>query len=195
MYNRKQSIMISIMNKKMIMMTMAVAIGTAVQAQTLESNSDFPTGYLVTNYYDKSNTIQSIDGVLYLISDDIPIVLVKYPPMNPREEFEVPSSVRRISNNAFQGTKFLKTLKIHNTVSDGRFLKLVIGESAFNDSSIENFEVIENNEETVSHISKKTTEDRTEEGRYDLSGRKVEAGDDGVQIVVYNDKTAKKVLK
>ena len=183
------------MNKKMILIAMAVAIGTAVQAQTLESSSDFPTGYLVTNYYDRSNTIQSIDGVLYLISDNIPIVLVKYPPMNPREEFEVPSSVRRISNNAFQGTKFLKTLKIHNTVSDGRFLKLVIGESAFNDSSIENFEVIENNEETVSHISKNTTEDRTEEGRYDLSGRKVEAADDGVQIVVHNDKTAKKVLK
>lgn len=127
----------------MILIAMAVAIGTAVQAQTLESSSDFPTGYLVTNYYDRSNTIQSIDGVLYLISDDIPIVLVKYPPMNPREEFEV----------------------------------------------------IENNEETVSHISKNTTEDRTEEGRYDLSGRKVEAADDGVQIVVYNDKTAKKVLK
>ena len=43
--------------------------------------------------------------------------------------------------------------------------------------------------------SKKTTENRTEEGHYDLSGRKVEATDDGVQIIVYNDNTAKKVLK
>ena len=88
-------------------------LALSAEAQTLETQADFPTGYIATSYFTASNTIKSIDGVLYMIYDDIPIALVRYPAMNPREEFEVPSSVRRICNNAFQGTKYLKTLRIH----------------------------------------------------------------------------------
>ena len=118
---------------------LVLLLSSSVHAQKLESGSDFYTGYLITTGYDKHNTIRSIDGVLYMIYDDIPIALVRYPAMNTRTEYEIPSTVRRICNNAFQGTKFLKTLKIHNKVTEGGYVSLAIGEDAFNDCSIENF--------------------------------------------------------
>ena len=172
-----------------------LAISAIANAQSLETSNEFPTGYLETSYYDESNTIKSIDGVLYMLYADIPIVLVKYPPMNLREEYEIPSTVRRINNNAFQGTKYLKTLKMHNTVTYNRFVKLVIGENAFNDSSIENFVVIENDELSDAFHDVRHADSHKEMGRYDLSGRKVEDSFKGVQIVTYSDNTAQKIMK
>ena len=169
-------------------------LALSAEAQTLETQADFPTGYIATSYFTASNTIKSIDGVLYMIYDDIPIALVRYPAMNPREEFEVPSSVRRICNNAFQGTKYLKTLRIHNEVSDGRNLHLLIGESAFNDSSIENFEVIENHEQAATHSKPATAAPREETARYNVAGCKVSDQTKGLQIVSYSDHTAQKVV-
>lgn len=172
---------------------MMLMLALSAEAQTLETKTEYPTGYIATSYFTSSNTIKSIDGVLYMIYDDIPVALVRYPAMNPREEFEVPSSVRRICNNAFQGTKFLKTLKIHNEVTNGRNISLLIGENAFNDSSIENFEVIENHEETAIHTRPTASSSQHETARYDLAGRKTNGQARGVQIVAHSGEAPLKV--
>ena len=170
-------------------------LSSMASAQKLESGSEFYTGYLTTSNFDQDNTIKSIDGVLYMIYEDIPIALVRYPAMNTASEYEVPSTVRRICNNAFQGTKYLKTLKLHNRVTEGTYVSLMIGEKAFNDSSIENFVVIENDQKAATHVIEKATTKRKEVARHDLSGQKVvNTNTEGVQIVSYDDKTAKKVL-
>lgn len=180
--------------RKVAMMTMMAFFVTA-SAQKLETESNFPTGYMETNYFSASNTIKSIDGVLYMLFEDVPIVLVRYPAMNEREEFEVPPTVRRINNNAFQGTKFLKTLKIHNTVTYGNFIKLLIGDSAFNDSSIENFVVIENDGISSVNTRNETVSPSKIIGRYDLSGRAVDEKDGDIQIVIDENHVAQKVLR
>lgn len=170
--NLKLKTNISTMRQLFIIMLLATA--ATANAQSLETSTAFPTGYMETSYFDEANTVKSIDGVLYMLYDDIPIVLVKYPPMNPREEYEIPSTVRRINNNAFQGTKYLKTLKMHNTVTYNRNVKLAIGETAFNDSSIENFVVIENDAPVNAAHNEQYALPRTETGRYDLTGRTVD---------------------
>ena len=172
-----------------------MATALSVKAQTLETLSNYPTGYITTSYYSSSNTIKSIDGVLYMIYDNVPVALVKYPAMNEREEYEVPATVYRICNNAFQGTRYLKTLKLHSTVSFGNFITLVIGESAFNDSSIENFVVIENDGSTVGMNGPSPTLPAQKVARYDVTGRSVSPSASGVQIITYDDHTAKKVVK
>lgn len=165
-------------------------------AQKIETNSEFPTGYLTTSNYDESNTIKSIDGVLYMILDDIPIALIKYPPLDRREEYEIPATVRRICNNAFQGTKYLKTLKFHNVITEGRYISLTIGESAFNDSSIESFVVIENDQNTLSQAPPAVeSSQRNEVGRYNTLGYRTDEKNEGMQIVVYDNKTTKKIIK
>jgi len=180
---------------RQLFIIMLLATAATANAQSLETSTAFPTGYMETSYFDEANTVKSIDGVLYMLYDDIPIVLVKYPPMNPREEYEIPSTVRRINNNAFQGTKYLKTLKMHNTVTYNRNVKLAIGETAFNDSSIENFVVIENDAPVNAAHNEQYAQPRTETGRYDLTGRTVDDSHKGVQIVTYSDKTAQKVME
>ena len=170
-------------------------VSTQANAQTLETISNYPTGYMETAYFDKSNTIKSIDGVLYMLYEDIPVVLIKYPPMSPREEYEIPSTIRRINNNAFQGTKYLKTLKLHNTVTYNRSIKLAIGETAFNDCSIENFIVIENDDPSLTTVNEKEVAPRSEIGRYDLLGRQVSSDFKGIQIITYSDKTSRIVLE
>ncbi len=180
---------------KKILPFLMLMLSAGACAQKIETNTEFPTGYLGATNFDASNTIKSIDGVLYIIYDDIPVALVKYPAMNPREEFEVPSTVRRICNNAFQGTKYLKTLKLHNIVTQGRYVCLNIGESAFNDSSIENFVVIENDGDVVDNSTAPTLAPRKEIATYDLAGRKTSGKQEGLQIVLYDDRSTEKVMK
>ncbi len=178
-----------------LLFMMLCLLTSKVSAQTLEGNEEFYTGYMSTSNYDKYNTVKTIDGVLYFIYEDTPIALVRYPAMKTQEEFEVPATVRRICNNAFQGTKFLKTLKLHNRVAGpSGYLYLTIGERAFNDSSIENFIVIENDENSSSAAVSQQSAARRDVARYDLSGRSVDENAEGVQIVVYDDNTSRKVL-
>lgn len=167
------------------------------RAQSLEATANHPTGYLVPNYCNGSNTIKSIDGVLYMVVNDVPVVLVRYPADNPRTSYEVPATVWRIANNAFQGAKHLKTLKLHNEVAGRDYMSLLIGETAFNDAAIENFIVLENDDVTASIGLTPETDaaSRREVARYDVQGRPVESADDGVQIVRYADGTAEKVIR
>ena len=184
--------------KRLLTILALLMLTTAVGAQTLEkTNGDFPTGYFESSYFNSGNTIKSIDGVLYMVYADTPMVLLRYPAANPRTEFEVPKTVRRIANNAFQGTRYLKTLKMHDEVSFGNHIYIVIGETAFNDSSIENFVVIENNETSATGVApqRPDVDDRREVARYDLSGRPATDHSTGVQIVRYDDGSASKVLR
>lgn len=179
------------MRKNLFLAMLGIAL--TANAQTLESFTNYPTGYVNTSYYTSTNTMKTIDGVLYMIYDNVPVVLVRYPAMNEREEFEVPSTVRRICHNAFQGTQFLKTLKIHSTVSFGNFISMAIADTAFNDSSIENFVVMENDATSAAGLPEAPLP-RTETGRYDVSGRTTSPSSTGVQIVTYDDHTSQKVV-
>lgn len=178
--------------RKLLIMMAVTLLGFMANAQKLETVTEYYTNHLTTNNYDRSNTLKSIDGVLYFIYDNIPVALVRYPAMKSDEEFEIPSTVRRICNNAFQGTKFLKTLKMHNVVTEGAFVCMTIGENAFNDSSIENFVVIEN--DMANDVSIQTAKidsmGQTDIARYDLNGIKVDENTEGLQIVVYDDNTS-----
>lgn len=180
--------------RKLFASIVLICLCANASAQRVETTEGYGTGYLETSSYTIVNTIKTIDGVLFMLYDNAPSVLLRYPPESMRTEYEVPSTVRRIANNAFQGTKHLKTLKLHNTCTFASFVKLVIGETAFNDSSIEEFEVIENS--TSAH--KEVPQDMTggegaESGRYNISGQKVERAERGVQVVTYTNGTAKKV--
>lgn len=191
-----------LMNRIISLFALLVSIASA-NAQKLETSADYPTGYITTSYYSEGNTIKSIDGVLYMVYGDVPVALVKYPAMNEREVYEVPSTVRRICNNAFQGTRYLKTLRLHSVVTGGNFLQLNIGETAFNDSSIENFEVISNNhptalnEPTLPAAAPAATGAGTgaaDLARYDLAGRPTPAASDArLQIVRSGDSSRKEV--
>lgn len=80
-------------------------------------------------------------------------------------------------------------------MTDGRFINLTIGERAFDDSSIEAFEVVEGSSAAPTGVAKSASADRKEVGRYDAAGRKVDEGSNGVHIVVYDDHTSKKAIE
>ena len=181
---------------KTILTLLLIVASVTIKAQSLETNSAYPTGYLNTAYFSEGNTIRSIDGVLYMVYDDIPTALLRYPAKKTDKEFEVPSTVMRICSNAFQGTVYLKTLKLHNTVTYGKFTSIVISETAFNDSSIENFIVLEDDEVAAAKPSEGLTDYiRKEYARYDVNGNKVTEDTKGIQIVTYDDNTSEKIKK
>lgn len=182
---------------RIISLLLFLACATGLSAQKLETSADYPTGYITTPYYSEGNTIKSIDGVLYMVYGDVPVALVKYPAMNEREVYEVPSTVRRICNNAFQGTRYLKTLRLHSIVTGGNFLQLNIGETAFNDSSIENFEVISDSRPTSLNEPAVSAPAAAEAGaaRYDLAGRPVAAASEAPLQIVRSDDSSRKQLR
>lgn len=131
------------------MIAVCALIAAAASAQVLETTkTDYPTGYVNSSVNAEGYTIGVEDGVLYFVDYGMPIVLVKYPPMKADEEFTVPATVKRIMNGAFDGVRNLRTLKLHSTVSalypnmNSQGLTLSIGETAFANSSIENFEIV-----------------------------------------------------
>ena len=178
--------------KRYFFLALTAVMALSAQAQRLETLTEYPTGYLETAYYSSGNTIASIDGVLYLMYSNVPCVLLRYPAGNTREEYEIPATVRRIAKNAFQGTKYLKTLKIHEIVTLGNYIQLEIGDDAFNDSSIEEFVVLTGKPNYVAPTTV-TPQSPNEVARYDVSGRPT-TSESGIQIVKYDDGSGKKTL-
>jgi hypothetical protein len=70
---------------------------------------------LLNIYVDKENErYADIDGVLYY--KDIS-VLYKYPEAKTAETFIIPNTVETVMNDAFNGCKYLKSIIIHNSVT------------------------------------------------------------------------------
>lgn len=130
-----------------------------------------------TNNYRYAYT--TIDGVLYLSPIDnydgtvgLPAILVRYPSGKTNTEFEIPSSIRYIADNAFKGAKNLKKLIFSKGVAitdkydySGR-QDLQISATAFDDTNIEEF-AISGSTSNISSATQKVNKDST---MYNLQG-------------------------
>ena len=184
--------------KKFFILLFLMAIGTTVNAQWLETSSSTNLGYIRTNGYYMNSTNSSYyteDGVLYAgwnetyqNVDHKYDFLVKYPASKQNTSFTVPAGTERICRGAFQGNKFLQTIRIPSTLE-------YIGDNAFDGcESLRSIEVYE----VSSSIQAVEMDDNTEKkeiGRYNINGVKVEEKDGGIQIILYSDGSADKVLE
>lgn len=173
--------------KKFLVFLFLIAIGTSVYAQKKINDR----GYTYTE--DSDDYFKSIDGVLYLISrvnaSNPPYThtLVKYPQNKKDITYTVPNNVRTIAKGAFQGNKYIDTIRIPSSV-------IYIGDNAFADC--ENLKTIEvyTSSSSIQAVEEDIIE-KEEIGRYNINGVKVEETDDGIQIILYSDGSAEKVLE
>ena len=132
------------------------------------------------------------DGVLYFKVDynSSYNTLVKYPQNKNGSSFTIPDWVRTIERGAFQGNKYLETIRIPSAI-------VYIGENAFADcSSLKSIEVYEATAGVREMENDESHSEARELGRYNIQGVKIEEGNDGqVQIILYSDGTAKKVIE
>lgn len=129
------------------------------------------------------------DGVLYLTngsSDLYQAVLVRYPANHPAQTFTIPDGVRTIARGAFQGCKYLTEVSIPSSV-------WVIGDNAFENSSIQSFTTYESTY-TAKVNTQNTDEAAKEMARYNVRGQKLSAPEPGVNIVEMSDHTTQKQL-
>ena len=179
--------------KKFLILLFLMAIGTSVYGQTADDRGYINTdGYYLSALYSGYYTE---DGVLYAganyVSGNLDHkydFLVKYPASKQATSFTIPAGTYRICRGAFQGNKFLQTIRIPSTVKS-------IGDNAFDGcESLTSIEVYE----ASSAIPAVEMDDNTEKkeiGRYNINGVKVEEKDGGIQIILYSDGSADKVLE
>lgn len=140
-----------------------------------------------TNYM-----VYSEDGVLFFKYDyDSPYnTLVKYPQSKYATSYTIPEWVRTIERGAFQGNQHLEYIRIPSTVN-------YIGENAFADcSALKSIEVYVPSTAARALENDESHSQVNEVGRYNIQGVKFEEGKDGqVQIILYSDGTAKKVIE
>lgn len=125
--------------KKYLVILFLMAIGASVYGQELESSSYSFSGYVRANkgagqYYTE-------DGVLYLklspssTGTSQYTYLVKYPASKQNTSFTIPTGATRICRGAFQGNKYIQTIRIPSSVA-------YIGDDAFADcDNLKNIEV------------------------------------------------------
>ena len=179
--------------KKCLFLLFLMAIGTSVYGQDVNDR-----GYINTDGYYLSalhSGYYTEDGVLYAganyVSGNLDHkydFLVKYPASKLNTSFTVPSGTRRICRGAFQGNKFLQTIRIPSTLKE-------IGDNAFDGceslKSIELYEV----SSAIQAVEMDDNTEKKEIGRYNINGVKVEEKDGGIQIILYSDGSADKVLE
>lgn len=176
--------------KKFLILLFLMAIGTSVYAQSLETSSNTNLGYIVSAYKGDKNTLYSEDGVLFVGSKSGSkyYFLVKYPASKQATSFTIPAGTGRICRGAFQGNKFLQTIRIPSSV-------LYIGDNAFDGcESLKSIEVYEASS-AIPAVEMDEDIEKKEIGRYNINGVKVEEKDGGIQIILYSDGSAEKVLE
>ena len=163
-----------------------MAIGTSVYSQTRITDRGY--AYLSNNDY-----YESIDGVLYLIykyetNQPFTHTLVKYPQNKNVTTYTIPYNVRTIAKGAFQGNKYIQTIRIPSSV-------IYIGDNAFD--GCENLKTIEvyNSDSAIQAVEMDEDIEKKEIGRYNINGVRVEEKDGGIQIILYSDGSAEKVLE
>lgn len=167
--------------KKFLILLFLMAIGTSVYAQDVNSN-----GYIIAG--SSHEHFESIDGVLYQIYNSSPNVLVKFPQNKNVTTYTIPDKTKTIAKGAFQGNKYIQTIRIPSTVN-------YIGDNAFD--GCENLKTIEVYESSsaIPAVEMDENPDKREIGRYNINGVKVEEKDGGIQIILYSDGSADKVLE
>lgn len=181
---------------KKLLSIIILATGATIAAHgqiTVSTSSDVPTGYVkrITNW----GAIHTEDGVLFMTYDQSISygynrgeTLVKYPQDKEGTSYSIPDGVYTIAKGAFQGNKHLETIRIPSSVS-------YIGEDAFADcTNLKNIEIY--NSSAIRDIEKEDPDNETNEvGRYNINGIKVDETDEGVQIILYGNGKAKKIIK
>lgn len=178
--------------KRILLFFLLLAASVGAFAQSENDITD--KGYISRNGSGFSNHYESIEGVLYLIyqyydnTDSSPYILVKFPQDKNVSTYTVPDKTCIIAKGAFQGNKYLQTIRIPSTV-------YYIGDNAFDDCvNLKSIEIYKSSS-SVRAVEEDRDSEKLEIGRYNINGVKVEETEDGVQIILYSDGTADKVLK
>lgn len=161
----------------------------AAYGQTLVNDRGYLDNHANSNY-----PLYCEDGVLFMKgerSDYYPSsLLIKYPQSKDNSSYTVPDWVSCIAKGAFQGNKYIERIRIPSSVH-------YIGENAFADcTSLKSIEVYESTSGVRAMENDESHSQVNEVGRYNIQGVKIEEGKDGqVQIILYSDGTAKKVIE
>ncbi len=179
--------------KKIQLLFLSLLFGTAAYSQELTNDK----GY-INNYGNSYYRFISEDGVLFLSVkpehlNDIGYhkdVLIKYPQSKNLSSYTIPDGIATIAKGAFQGNKYLQKVIIPSSVK-------YIGDNAFADcDALVSIETYESTSSVRAVENGASTSDVKEVGRYNIQGVKIEEGVDGqVQIILYSDGTARKVIE
>lgn len=182
----------SLIMKKIFLFLLLLTASVGAFAQSENDITD--KGYVSRNGSGFSNHYESIEGVLFVIyqyyydTEPSPYILVKFPQDKNVTTYTVPDKTSIIAKGAFQGNKYIQTIRIPSSV-------YYIGDNAFEDcANLKSIEVY-NSSSSIKTVEEDRDVEKTELGRYNINGVKVEETDDGVQIILYSDGTADKVLK
>lgn len=171
--------------KKFLILLFLMAIGTSVYGQTATDN-----GYIYL--MNEAFSFETIDGVLFIryktSSYNYLKTLVKFPQNKNLTTYTVPDKVQIIARGAFQGNKYIQTIRIPSSVT-------YIGDNAFD--GCENLKTIEiySSDSAIQAVEMDDNTEKKEIGRYNINGVKVEEKDGGIQIILYSDGSADKVLE
>ena len=175
--------------KKCLFLLFLMAIGTSVYGDNTLYERD---GYL-TSDYTQYYSFETLEGVLYIRFNynqyqNYLTTLVKFPQNKSLATYTVPDKVRTIARGAFQGNKYIQTIRIPSTVK-------YIGDNAFDGcESLKTIEVYQASS-AIPAVEMDENPDKKEIGRYNINGVKVEEKDGGIQIILYSDGSADKVLE
>lgn len=181
--------------KKILLLILMLYAGREVALAQLETQSEYPTGY-VTGYYSIRSPFQDVDGVLYSVykvggydqTVSYSWTLVKYPSNRTATTYVVDERCQRIAKGAFEGAKYLKTIIIPTSVS-------YIGDNAFDGcTSLENIYYTDSADAVNTQPKDDVQGDVREVARYNLQGIRCAPSEKGVQIVVYSDYTTKTII-
>ena len=174
--------------KKFLLLAVMLIATVSVNAQSLETKSEFTTGYMKIEPK-MGEHLESIDGVLFM-TNGYNSTLLRFPPNSSLTEYVIPESVNRIASGAFRGCKNLKKLVFPSSWNSDR-IAITIATNAFDDSGIESFEV-----GTASSVSQKSASSaKLSAKHYNVVGQQLNDSGKGVNIVKYSDGTTKKYIK
>ena len=181
------------MKKILFIIMMTVAAIAATAQVPLEYSSDYATGYIDGangTSVKFSEKYISVDGVLYSTysENSDTWTLVRYPSSRPGTTYTVSDNCYRIARGAFQGARNLQVINIPSQVR-------YIGDNAFEGCTAltainygDNASAIE--APTIENIA----EERQEIARFNLAGQPCSPDEKGLQIIVYSDNTASTVI-
>ena len=173
--------------KKIVLLYVFIVLGTVAYAQ---DGTGISGGYV--RIYDK---VYCEDGVLFLKYDISYMnpqrnILLKYPQNKQSSVYTIPKWVKTIASGAFQGNKYIKTIKIPSTLD-------YIAVDAFNGcEQLTSIEVYESTSSVRAVETDNSPSEAREVGRYNIQGVKIEEGENGqVQIILYSDGSSKKIVE
>lgn len=177
--------------RRILVLFVLVAICSLTYGQDVVNSK----GYLYREY---SKGVHCEDGVLFITFDDYYSMgntkrgetLVKFPQNKNVTSYTIPDGVVTIAKGAFQGNKYIKTIRIPYSVK-------YIGDNAFADcEQLQSIEMYGSTNSVRANEADDASSEVKEVGRYNIQGVKIQEDENGeIQIILYSDGTSKKILK